>query len=279
MKKDIIVCEDNVNYMKTLPDNSIDCVVTSPPYDGLRDYNGFKMDLHKVGTELFRVIKPGGIVAVVIQDSTIDGHKSLTSFRMIVDWCDNIGFGLFENCIYRRQGVEGAWWKKRFRVDHEYIPIFIKGKRPAYFNKETLKIPSKHGGKTLVGAAVRKKDGTQEKSRPIFINPMKCRGTVWDYNECGDGSKLKHQHPATFPNKLPLDIIECFCPIGGIVLDPFNGSGTTCVAAKSSERHYIGIDVSNEYCDIAKKRIETETIKRANNTDIPEKINMFFDES
>jgi site-specific DNA-methyltransferase (adenine-specific) len=237
-------------------------VVTSPPYDNLRDYNGFQLDLSGVGEQLFRVLKPGGIVAVIIQDSTQDGRKTLTSFRMIVNWCDTIGFGLFENCIYSRQGVEGAWWKKRFRVDHEYIPLFIKGKRPAYFDKEELKIPSKHGGKTMTGAATRNKDGTQQKSRSVYINPMKCRGTIWNYPQCGDGSKLKHLHPATFPNLLPYDLIQCFCPENGIVLDPFNGSGTTCVAAKSLNRQYIGIDCSQEYCDIAEKRIQQEFISR-----------------
>jgi hypothetical protein len=65
---------------------------------------------------------------MVIQDSTKDFAKSLTSFRTIVDWCDNIGFRLFECNIYNRQGTEGAWWKQRFRVDHEYMPIFLKGK-------------------------------------------------------------------------------------------------------------------------------------------------------
>lgn len=257
-----IICDDNVKFLSTLPENCIDMVVTSPPYDNLRDYNGFQLDLSGVGEQLFRVLKPGGIVAVIIQDSTQDGRKTLTSFRMIVNWCDVIGFGLFENCIYSRQGVEGAWWKKRFRVDHEYIPLFIKGKRPAYFDKEGLKIPSKHGGKTMTGAATRNKDGTQKKSRSVYINPMKCRGTIWNYPQCGDGSKLKHLHPATFPNLLPYDLIECFCPENGIVLDPFNGSGTTCVAAKSLNRQYIGIDCSQEYCDIAEKRIQQEFISR-----------------
>jgi site-specific DNA-methyltransferase (adenine-specific) len=257
-----IICDDNVKFLSTLPENCIDMVVTSPPYDNLRDYNGFQLDLSGVGEQLFRVLKPGGIVAVIIQDSTQDGRKTLTSFRMIVNWCDTIGFGLFENCIYSRQGVEGAWWKKRFRVDHEYIPLFIKGKRPAYFDKEELKIPSKHGGKTMTGAATRNKDGTQQKSRSVYINPMKCRGTIWNYPQCGDGSKLKHLHPATFPNLLPYDLIQCFCPENGIVLDPFNGSGTTCVAAKSLNRQYIGIDCSQEYCDIAEKRIQQEFISR-----------------
>lgn len=263
-----IFCADNIQFLKTLPDNSIDMVVTSPPYDGMRDYKGFNFDLHGLGEQLFRVLKDGGIVAVVIQDSTQDGAKTLTSFRMIVDWCDNIGFRLFENCIYSRQGVEGAWWTKRFRVDHEYLPLFIKGKRPLYFNKETLKIPSKHGGKTMVGAATRNKDGTQQKSRKVYINPMKCRGTIWHYPQCGDGSKLKHQHPATFPNLLPYDLIECFCPVGGTVIDPFNGSGTTCVAAKSLGRNYIGIDCAQEYCDIAEQRLHVESICRQNNVPV-----------
>lgn len=60
----------------------------------------------------------------------------------------------------------------------------------------------------------------------------------------------------------PFDLIDCFCPPGGIVLDPFNGSGTTCVAAKSLNRKYVGIDCSQEYCDIAKERVSTEIIER-----------------
>jgi len=114
----------------------------------------------------------------------------------------------------------------------------------------------------MTGAATRNKDGTQQKSRQVYINPMKCRGTIWNYPQCGDGSKLKHLHPATFPNLLPYDLIECFCPVDGIVLDPFNGSGTTCVAANSLNRNYIGIDCSQEYCDISEKRIREEIISR-----------------
>ena len=198
---------------------------------------------------------------MVINDSTKNFGKSLTSFKTIIDWCDNHGFKLFENIIYNRQGVEGAWWKKRFRVDHEYIPIFLKGDRPQYFDKEELKVPSKHGGKTMTGAAVRKKDGSQVKSRKVFINPMKCPGTVMTFgNSCGDGSKLKHQHPAVFPDKIAHDMIKCFSPEGGIVLDPFSGSGTTCVVARNLGRQYIGVDVSKEYNEICKKRLEREII-------------------
>jgi len=258
----MILTGHNIEVMKGFDDNSIDMLVTSPPYDDLRDYHGYELDLPGLGKETYRVLKDGGIAAVVIQDATKNFGKSLSTYRLILDWCDNAGFKLFENVIYKKQGVEGAWWKKRFRVDHEYILTFLKGDRPQYFDKEGLKIPSKHGGKTMTGAAVTRKDGTREKSRAITINLMKCRGSIWDYTTCGDGSKLKHKHPATFPNMLPYDLIECFCPLDGVVLDPFVGSGTTCVAANSLNRKYIGIDVSEEYCAIARERIGTERIDR-----------------
>ena len=257
-----IICRDNITYLKTLPDECIDLVVTSPPYDALRDYNGYELDLHGLGEQLLRVLKDGGICVMVIQDSTKDFAKSLTSFRTIIDWCDNIGFRLFECNIYHRQGTEGAWWKKRFRVDHEYMPIFLKGKRPQYFDKENIKIPSKHGGKVMTGANIRTKDG-QTGSRKVKINLTKCPGTVMSFgNTCGGESKLKSKHPAVFPNMLAYDMIECFCPLDGIVLDPFNGSGTTTLAAKCLGRKYIGIDVSEEYNDIALRRLHEDNISR-----------------
>lgn len=249
---------DCVEGIKKLPDNSVDLVITSPPYDSVRNYNGFKYDLHATGKELHRVLKEGGIAAVVIQDQTKNFAKSLTSFRMIVDWVDNIGFKLFETVIYKKHGAEGAWWSKRFRVDHEYMPIFLKGARPQYFNKEPLKIPSKHRGKTMTGCATRLTNGKTLKSKKVTISPLKCRGTLWDYTTCGDGTKLKHQHPATFPDKIPYDFIRCFCPPNGIVIDPFMGSGTTALAAIKLERNFVGFDVSKEYCDLINRRIKEE---------------------
>jgi len=140
-----IVNMDCVEGMKLLPDDSIDFVVTSPPYDEIRSYHGFKLDLHEVGKEIYRVLKENCVAVVVIQDQTKNYGKTLTSFRTIVDWCDNIGFKLFECLIYKKHGAEGAWWNKRFRVDHEYMPVFLKGDKPNFFNKEPLKIPSKWG--------------------------------------------------------------------------------------------------------------------------------------
>ena len=253
-----VICGDAVEVMKKFPPNSVDIVVTSPPYDAVRDYKGFSLDLHTTGKEIYRVLRDGGVAVMVIQDQTKNFGKSLTSFKTIIDWCDNFDFKLFETVIYRKYGAEGAWWNKRFRVDHEYIPIFLKGERPQYFNKEHLKIPSKHGGKTMTGGGTRLTNGIRIATRSIKINPMKCRGTIWEYLTAGDGSRLKHQHPATFPNQLPYDFISCFAPKNGVVLDPFVGSGTTIVAAKNLGYKYIGIDITPEYCAIAEKRVKEE---------------------
>ena len=254
-----IICGDAADVLSNFDDNIIDLIITSPPYDNLRDYKGYELDLHAIGLQLHRVLKPGGIVAMVIQDQTKNFGKSLTSFRTIIDWCDNIGFKLFECVIYRKYGAEGAWWNKRFRVDHEYMPIFLKGDRPAFFNKEQLKIPSKHGGKTMTGGGTRLTNGKRIDTKPIKINLKKCRGTIWEYMTAGDGTRLKHNHPATFPDKLPADFINCFCPPNGIVLDPMCGSGTTLVSAAELGVRYCGIDISPEYCDLSKERLSTIT--------------------
>lgn len=266
VKRDIplnqILNEDCIVGLKKLPEACIDLVVTSPPYDNIRDYKGYEIDLSQLGKDLFRVLKPGGIVALVMQDQTANFAKSLTTFRTVIDWCDNAGFKLFECVIYRKHGMDAAWWKQRFRMDHEYMPIFFKGERPQYFNKEPLKIPSKHGNKTMTGGANRKTNGSTAKSETFVINAMKCRGTIWEYLNAGDKDSIKRKHPAPFPDKIPFDFINCFCPPNGIVLDPMMGSGSTAVSAIKLNRKYIGYEISKEYCDIAYQRIQqTQSIE------------------
>jgi len=253
-----VQCMDCVEGMSLLPDASVDVAMTSPPYDAVRAYEGFEFDLHATGEQLHRLLKPGGIAAMVIQDQTKNFGKSLTSFRTIVDWCDTIGFKLFECVIYRKHGTEGAWWKERFRVDHEYIPLFLKGDRPAYFNKEPLKVPSKHGGKVMRGSGNRRTTGETTKTVKRPINKMKCRGTVWNYLMAGDKNPIKRQHPAVFPDAIPQDVIACFCPPGGLVLDPFMGCGTTAVAAKRQGCDFIGFEISESYCQLVQQRLDAE---------------------
>ena len=250
-------CMDCVEGMKKIPDKTIDLIVTSPPYDQIRDYNGkISFNLHTTGEQVYRILKEGGIGVLVIQDQTKNFGKSLTSFKTVIDWCDNIGFKLFECLIYRKHGAEGAWWKQRFRVDHEYMPVFLKGERLQYFNKEPIKIPSKHAGKIMTGSGSRRTDGKTNPTVTRPINPTKCRGTIWDYLMAGDKNPLKREHPAVFPDQIPYDFIQVFCPPKGVVLDPFMGSGSTAVAAKKLNRHFIGFDIVPEYCELAEKRIK-----------------------
>ncbi len=245
--------------LPTLADETIDLTVFSPPYDGIRDYiEKWAFDYSALGKHLFRVTKDGGACALVIGDGTRDFAKSLTSFRLAIDWCDHAGWRLFETCIYNRDGNPGAWWKSRFRVDHEYILIFFKGKRPKSFNKEPLMIPSKHAGKMYSGTD-RLTNGGFKKIEPKAVNPMKDRGTVWRYSTSNtEGNRVKLQHPATYPDKLAEDLILCFSNPNDLVLDPMAGSGTTCVMAAKNHRNYIGFEISKEYLSIAERRLETE---------------------
>jgi site-specific DNA-methyltransferase (adenine-specific) len=176
---------------------------------------------------------------------------------------DVVGWRLFETVIYKRDGNPGAWWNQRFRVDHEYILIFFKGVKPKSFHKEHLMVPSKHAGKSYSGTD-RLTNGGFKIIEKKTVNPLKCRGTVWQYSTSNtEGNRLKLQHPATYPDKLAGDLILCFSEPDGLVLDPMCGSGTTCVAAKQSGRQFIGIEISEEYCRIAQERLKKEVTLQA----------------
>jgi DNA modification methylase len=256
--------QDCIKGMQLLPDNSVDLIVTSPPYDNIRDYTGFNLNLHDVGQQISRILKDGGICVMVIQDQTKDGRKSCTSFKTIINWVTNTELDLWECCIYERSGTPGAWWNKRFRVDHEYIPIFIKGQRPQYFDKEHMKIDNPNKGKS--GGSIRSTSGELLKISGVSPD-KKCCGTIMKYSSSsreGNGlntsesHKFKLQHPATFPDKLASDFIKCFTTENMIVLDPFMGSGTVAVESKKLNRYYIGFEISNEYCKIIDNRLNSK---------------------
>lgn len=255
---DTVYSMDCLDGMRELPDASVDLFVTSPPYDALRDYRGgWSLNLHNVGVEVRRLLKPGGVCVMAIQDQTREGRKSLTSFRTIVDWVDSIGLSLWECCIYYRRGTPGAWWEKRFRVDHEYIPIFLKGSRPQYFSKDHMLIDNPSAGKHCTGTS-RATNGSLRKIDTVCASRM-CPGTVLHYasssRERVADWEIKKQHPATFPDKLASDFIQAFTLPGMLVCDPFAGSGTVLKMAKALGRHFIGFEISPEYCEIARRRL------------------------
>ena len=254
---DTILHGDCLALLPQLPKESVDFTLFSPPYDGIRDYNNkWSWNYKDLGKELSRVTKDGGMVAVVIGDGTKDFAKSLTSFRLAVNWVDEAGFRLFECCIYRRHGNPGAWWNKRFRVDHEYILLFLKGARPKTFHKEHLLIASKHGGKTYSGTD-RLTSGGFKVIEPKKVNDKKCRGTVWNYATSNtEGNNLKLKHPATFPDALASDLVCCFSNEGDTVCDPMCGSGTTAVMAKFHARNFIAMEIDENYCELARERLK-----------------------
>ena len=260
--KNCILLGDCVPLTAALPEASVELSLFSPPYDAVRDYRGeWHFDFPTLGHNLYRISKEGGICAVVIGDGTKHFAKSLSSFKLAVDWCEHRGWRLFECCIYHRDGNPGAWWNTRFRVDHEYILLFLKGGKPKYFDKRHLMVPSKHAGKIYSGTD-RLTNGGFKRIDPKAVKPEKCRGTVWRYAASNtEGNRLKSEHPATFPDKLAEDLIRCFTEPGAMVLDPMCGSGTSCVVAARHGRDYLGMEISAEYCKLAEQRLAEELME------------------
>ena len=248
---------DAVATTRTLPADSGDLLLFSPPYDDVRDYQGgWAIDLPALAVEALRVVKDGGFAVIVIGDGTKNFRKSMTTSRTAVAW-EDAGWGLFESVIYSRDGRPGAWWASRFRVDHEHILMFFKGKRPRKLNKDHLRVPTKHAGKAWTGTQ-RLTDGS---TVPIAstVADTKCRGTIWHYaTSNSEGNKVKTAHPATYPDALARDIILACTNPGDLVFDPMMGSGTSIVVAAQEGRLYFGNDISPEYADIAATRLASE---------------------
>jgi len=256
--KNKIICNSSDVYLKFIPNNSIDLVITSPPYDDIRDYNGFQFDdkiLQTIITELYRVLKKGGIVVWVIGDATINGSESGTSFRQALKFME-IGFKLHDTMIYEKNTSSFPAKRNgnRYTQIFEYMFIFSKDK-PKTSNLICDK-PNKWAGHTNWGKNTnRLKSGELKETTDIKPVPdFSPRNNIWKYN-IGKGfnssDKESHQHPAIFPEQLAEDHILSWSNEGDIILDPFSGSGTTCKMAKKNKRNYIGIDISEEYCKLA----------------------------
>ena len=238
----------------------------SPPYDNIRlykntwnpDREGNSFFIYDITWCMYELLCDGGVGCVVVQDGTAKRSKSGSVWRWVLE-AEKCGLNIFEVLIYKRPGRPGAWWSKRFRVDHEYIIIFVKGDNgPKYFSKDHMLIPAKYAGKKWSGTQ-RLTDGTLIKKEGI-VKDRKCPGTILDYASSNtEGNKLKMNHPATMPDKLAEDMIQCFTSGGDLIIDPFCGSGTTLVAAEKLGRKYIGIDNNSYYCSLSKERIESET--------------------
>lgn len=236
-----------------LPDNSINLTVTSPPYDDLREYNGYVFDFRPIANQLYRVTKPGGVVVWVVSDGVYDGSESLSSAKQKIYFVEQCGFKLWQTVIWNKPGTHPNA-QGRYPKMHEYCFVFSKG--PAETFNPVLKRNKKVG--TRNNNIKRQRNGKVEVYGNHVVGEYGLRTTVWDYavgwmNSAKD--KFAYDHPAIFPEGLARDHITSWSNPNDVVLDPMCGSGTTLKMAIETGRQYIGIDISQEYCELAAKRV------------------------
>jgi len=251
--KNQIVTGDCVELMRELPDGSIDLVITSPPYDNLRDYDGYVFDFESVAAQLFRVLCEGGVIVWVVGDQVKDGSETGTSFRQALGFLDK-EFLLHDTMIYEKTGVVPQN-NRRYEQEFEYMFVFSKG-QPKTFNP--IMVPKLWEDKRKHKVTHRDKDG-EFKYGYAKQSKTKLLGNIWRISSGGGHStkdQFAHQHPAIFPEKLARDHISTWSNPGDVVFDPMCGSGTTLKMAKQAGRYWIGFDISEEYCEIARRRVK-----------------------
>jgi DNA modification methylase len=245
--------------MKEVPDESVDLVVCSPPYNNSRAYANYSdnlpwdeyMDFLKaVWLECMRVLKVGGRLAV--NTNQVNRQPSVPVPAMVTCQLIDLGF-LMRGLIVWNKGVNkncGTAWGSYLmptnpilRDSYELVSVF---------SKSTFKIP--------------KQDVAPDITKEEFLEWSKSLWTI----PCESAKRIGH--PAPFPVELPRRLIKFYTYPGSTILDPFCGSGTTAVAAKMLGRHYIGYDISQEYIDIANRRLaEVDTLRDMRPTDKPQK--------
>ena len=250
--------ESNLVSMAKMPDNFIDLTVTSPPYDGLRLYNGYCFDFAKVAQELYRITKEGGVVVWVVSDATNNGSESLASFYQAMFFKD-IGFRVHDTMIYAKENPIPLT-HNRYEQCFEYMFVFSKG-RPKTFNPlmEKCITSGSYNHRRNTGRVA--EAATRNRDEKTFVKSEKQRINIWYYQVGHNEDSVAH--PAPFPEKLAADHIYSWSNEGDLVYDPFMGSGTTAKMAHLQKRNWIGSEISAEYCKLAEKRIEPYLLQKS----------------
>ena len=256
MELNKIYNESNLDTMQRMPDSFVDLTVTSPPYDGLRTYNGYSFPFEEIANELYRVTKDGGVVVWVVGDSVIDGSETGTSFKQALHFM-KIGFNLHDTMVYEKDASPFPS-DCRYTAQFEFMFVLSKGK-PKTVNLLKDKLNAE-GGNIKKNVSNRNADGTINKTgKDVMIEIYGVRGNIWKYG-IGFNKTTKDafafEHPAMFPEKLAYDHIRSWSNEGDLVYDCFMGSGTTAKAAMSANRNFIGSEISKEYCEIIEQRLE-----------------------
>ena len=233
-----------------LPDNCVHLVVTSPPYNASKEYDedlslAEYLDLlYGVFAECYRVLAPGGRMVINVANLGRKPYIPLSSHINVM--MTEIGFLMRGEIIWDKSASAGsscAWGSFQsasnpcLRDVHEYLLVFSKG-------DYKLKRDKKERAEGRIDTI----------PRDDFIKHTK---SIWSF-PTERASRVNH--PAPFPVELPKRCIEMYSFVGDVVLDPFNGSGSTCVAAKATGRTYVGVDLSPDYCEIAEQRIQSTEV-------------------
>lgn len=246
-----------IEFMKQLEPDCIDLTVTSPPYDNLRDYNGYDFNFESIARELFRVTKQGGVLVWVVGKKIEKGDIILTPFRQAL-FFQEVGFKVHDIMIYKKKNTP-FMRLNAYTNGYEFMFVLVKGKLTKFNPLKTKTVRS--GFEYLT--ANRKTDGTYKKVMGE-LKTEKVRGNIWEYAVGLGGTtndKIAFKHPAVFPEKLAEDHILSWTNPGDLVFDPMCGSGTTCKMAKLNERKFLGCDISKEYVNIARERLRTSVLQ------------------
>ena len=243
--------------MTSLPDESVDLIVTSPPYcmkkayeDPHNDLRTFKEQHTIIFDDLYRILKNGGSICWQVGYHISD--RCVIPLDYIVYEIFTTMSEIYSAPLVLRNRIiwtfgHGLNSTKRFSGRHETILWFTKGEGST-FNLDDIRVPQKYPGKR----SYRGPHKGELSGNPLGKNPS----DVWDIPNVKANHVEKTQHPCQFPVAIPQRLIKALAPINGLVFDPFMGSGTTGVAAVLEGRRFIGAEIYPEYYDISKQRIQ-----------------------
>lgn len=258
-----LILGDAADVLEGFDTESVDLVVTSPPYDNLRTYgNSLKEWNHdvfmKIAKELERVLKNGGVIVWNVGDKVEKGSLSCTSMMQALFFRQQLGLNLNDEMIWRKKNPMPQVRAPRYTPCYEKMFIFSKGK-PKTFNP--IMRPCKSAGKQYNSTAKIIGGESGRKHLSYEVNKEMVEYNIWEMAVAQnkkvyvnkDGVEIKH--PAVFPIELPLRHIQTWTNEGDLVLDPFCGSGTTLLAAKQLKRNSIGIEKNEDYFNMCEQRL------------------------
>lgn len=251
MELNHIYHENCIDTLARLENDLIDMTLTSPPYDDLRDYNGYHFPVEEIASSLFQKTRPGGVVIWVVGDRTVNGDETLTSFEHAFAF-RTAGFKVHDTMIYAKNNPIPSDCGKRYRQAFEYMFCFSKG-QPTTFNPIMQSIKQEKAFKSFRITKVGRSDLDHDHVAPTERKV----NNIFYYNVGTSSSKDKiaFSHPAIFPEQLAEDQITTWTNPGDLVYDCFMGSGTTAKAAHRLGRRWLGSEISVEYVEIARKRL------------------------